>query len=707
MKLKRVILIFIVIGLFFSVRADEGMWLPHQMKDLNLKELGLRMDPEDLYKKDGTGLMSAVVHLGGGTGEFVSPKGLILTNHHVAYGAIQRASSKEKDYLTHGFLAETIKEEIPAPGYIADVLLGYQEVTAEVLSAVRPNMSYKDKYKAIEKRKKTIIARAERKGKDIRCTLREMYSGNQYYLFTFKRLNDLRLVYAPPSAIGHVGGDVDTWLWPRHTGDFTCIRAYVSPDGSAADYSPANVPYSPKAFLRVSPQGARPGDFTFVMGYPGRTFRNQTLAELQYDIRQLAKRKDFYEEVAAFFEKAEKDDREIQIKYASKVRGLNNSIKNREAKLKGMKAVGILDQKRAQMAEFSRQQQGTILTEIAAFMEKYGDFREKQDRLSNIVDRRLGSAVISLGYTIYRVAVEGQKSDMERDPRYQQRNLPLIKMRMQLAERGYHPEVERAYIKYQFKKMLDTPVEAVPAAFKELLSKKSAAAVDEYVDHLFDHTQLMNPEARQKMLGMNLRRLRQLKDPIIELAANLEKELQTLREEEKAIDQEYADLKKAYIGAWLKMKGGILAPDANGTIRFTYGPVEGYRPRDAVYFTPITTLTGVIEKEQEEFPFRVPEKLKELYQKKDYGPYADSQTGKMPVCFLNTTNVTGGSSGSPALNARGEQVGIVFDMTYESVIGDYYIVPELQRTIMVDIRYVLFVTHKFAGALHIIRELGL
>lgn len=716
MKLGKSIFLMILIGLFLSVQADEGMWLPHQMKDLNLKDLGLKMDPNDLYKKDGTGLMSAVVHLGGGTGEFVSSRGLILTNHHVAYGAIQRASSRENDYLMHGFLARTPEEEIQAPGYIADVLLGYEEVTAEVLAAVRPGMSHLARYKALEKKMNTIIAGRERRGKDIRCTLKKMYSGNQYFLFTFKRLKDIRLVYAPPRDIGNFGGDVDNWMWPRHTGDFTFLRAYVSPEGHGTDYDPANIPYTPRSYFKISLKGVKDGDFTFVMGYPGSTYRNQTLAELTYDIQDLAQKKELYQEVVSFLEKASADDRAIQIKYASRIKGLNNSIKNRQGKLEGMKAAGIMARKKEQMDEFSRwvagnperqRQYGNILADIDTFMKKYAAFREKQDRLSNIVGRRLSSTVVSGGYTVYRMVTESRKPDLERDPVYQSRNLPFIIMRMKMAERGYHPDVERAYLKYQLKKMLNVPPSELPEALKGLLSQQSAAAVDEYVDHLFDHTRLMNPEARQKMVSMSPSQLMKLKDPVIELAAGLEKELKLLREEKKAIDQEYSDLKKIYLAALLRMKQGRLAPDANATIRFTYGTVEGYRPRDAVEYTPITTLGGVIDKEQEEFPFRVPPRLKELYRNRDFGPYADSATHRMPVCFLNTTNVTGGNSGSPVLNAGGELVGIVFDMTYESVIGDYFIVPELQRTIQVDIRYVLFITDKFAGAGHIIRELGL
>ncbi|MCJ7488328.1 MAG: S46 family peptidase, partial [Candidatus Aminicenantes bacterium] len=246
--------------------ADEGMWMPHQMKALNLRSMGLQMNPDDLYKKDGTGLMSAIVNLGGGTGEFVSGEGLVLTNHHVAYGAIQRASSKETDYINNGFMAVARGEEIPAQGYQAGVLLGYEDVTAKVNAYFKPGMTPRQRYDAYDKAQKELIAAGEKAGKDLRCTLAAMYSGNSYYLTTFKQIRDVRLVYAPPQDLGNFGGETDNWMWPRHTCDFSFLRAYVAPDGTAADYSPTNVPYKPKVWLKVSLDGFKEGDFTFVMG---------------------------------------------------------------------------------------------------------------------------------------------------------------------------------------------------------------------------------------------------------------------------------------------------------------------------------------------------------------------------------------------------------------------------------------------------------
>ncbi len=714
--LKRLVFIILVLILTVHSPADEGMWMPHQMKDLNLKTLGLQMDPEDLYKKDGTGLMSAVVYLGGGTGEFVSSEGLILTNHHVAFGALQRASTTEKDYIQKGFIAWAREDEIPAKGYIADVLLGYDEVTDQILSAVKPEMTHRQKYDAIEKVTKEIIADTEKTGKDIRATVATMYSGNKYYLFRFKRIKDIRIVYAPPQDLGNFGGDKDNWMWPRHTCDFTFLRAYVSRDNVGMDYNTDNIPYKPKSILKISLEGFTDGDLSFVMGYPGRTYRNYTLSELKSDIADMKERMALYSDIIAFLEQAGENSREIQIKYARIVRGLNNSLKNYQGKIEGMEKISLVEKKEAQEKEFMEwvnqdpERQNTyttVLQDVEAFVKKYETHQAKSNLLNQLVSPYFGSALLSQAYTIYRSAEERQKPDMEREPGYQERDMPYIKERIQLAERGYDLKTDAAFLKFRLKGLVDYPWEQIPEAFKDLLSKPSNQVIENYVDSLFDKTSLSETDTRLYLIEMKPDDLLKLNDPFLDLAAELEKEMKILREENKALSQERLNLKKIYLDALIKQRQGRVAPDANSTIRFTYGFIKGYTPRDAVFYLPQTTLGGVIEKDTGVFPFSVPPKLKELHASADFGRYADEKLEDIPACFLNTTNVTGGNSGSPTLNAKGEQIGIIFDMTYESVTGDYYVIPEFQRTISVDIRFVLFVTEKFSAATHIIQELGL
>ncbi|UCE42180.1 MAG: S46 family peptidase [Candidatus Aminicenantes bacterium] len=717
MKLLKLLLsIPFILFLVLSSPADEGMWMPHQMTDLNLRSLGLQMNPEDLYKKDGTGLMSAVVHLGGGSGEFVSKEGLILTNHHVAFGALQRASTPEKDYIQNGFIAWTKKEEIPSKGSHADVLLGYEEITERVVSVLKPSMSYRQKYDALEKVRKKIIAEAEKQGADIRARVASMYSGNQYYLFLFKRLKDIRIVYAPPRDLGNYGGDIDNWMWPRHTCDFAFFRAYVSKDNIGADYSPDNIPYQPKSILKISLEGFQEDDFSFVMGFPGRTYRNYTFSELENDIENMKKRITLYSDIIAFLEKASENNREIQIKYARIVRGLNNSLKNYQGKIEGMENIAILDKKTDQEKEFldwesqnpdSQKMYAKVLDDIKIFMKRYRIHSDKSNLLSQLVSSYLGSALLSQAYTIYRAVQERQKPDIEREPGFQERDMDDIKQNIELAERGFDLKTDRAFLTYRLKSLVDYPYEQVPKAFKNLLVKPSNEAIERYVDNLYDNTSLADKVVRLKLLEMTPKELLKLDDPLLNLAADLEKEKKELREKGKSLNQERLDLKKIYLDGLLAQKEGRIAPDANSTIRFTYGFIRGYAPRDAVFYLPQTTLKGVIEKETGKFPFHVPPKLKTLHKKSDFGQYVDEKLNDIPACFLNTTNVTGGNSGSPALNAKGEQIGIIFDMTYESVTGDYYVIPELQRTISVDIRYVLFVTDKFSGATHLIAEMGL
>jgi hypothetical protein len=338
---KRSVILGMILSLFlvFTSTADEGMWMPHQMKALNLKKLGLQMNPEDLFKKDGTGLMSAVVSLGGGTGEFVSSEGLILTNHHVAFGALQRASDPEHDYINEGFIAWEKDQEIQAPGYIADVLLGYEEVTEKMWSAVKPGMDYLEKQEAMEKMSDRLEKEAEEAGPDIRARVAGMYSGNQYYLFRYKRLQDIRIVYAPPRDLGNFGGDIDNWMWPRHTCDFSFLRAYVSRDNEGVEYSPDNVPYKPKSVIRIASEGVSEGDFTFVMGYPGSTQRNYTLYQLRQNINGMRRSLDLFMDIIRFAEEAGKDDKAVEIKYAGRIKGLNNALKNYQGKLEGIEKV--------------------------------------------------------------------------------------------------------------------------------------------------------------------------------------------------------------------------------------------------------------------------------------------------------------------------------------------------------------------------------
>jgi hypothetical protein len=691
------------------------MWMPHQMKMLNLEKQGLKMDPENLYKEDGTGLMSAIVNLGGGTGSFVSDKGLILTNHHVAFGALQRGSDPEHNYLQDGFLAKTHSEELPSLGTVCRVLLSYEEITDQINNELKDNMSSLERFNAIDMVKKKIVKEAESNGTDLYATIASAYSGNQYYLYIFKNLKDVRIVYAPPRDLGNFGGEVDNWMWPRHTCDFTYFRAYVSPEGLGADYSSENVPYEPKVHLNISKRGVADGDFTFIMGYPGRTYRNYSTPELLFDIELLKNSIKERVEYIDFFEKASDKSKAIEIKYAGMLKGLYNGLKNFRGKLEGFEKADLISIKKeldGKYKQWARQDEKRLLAyadivdKINTYFEsEYKSFYWRNRNVTSIFSYYRGPMLLSQAHMIVRIALEGQKPDMERDYAYQERNIPRLKQRIELAERRYTPEVDKDYTLYRLKKLADQPEDRIPGFIKQII--ENPGGIVSWTNTTFENTKLTDPEYRLSLINKTPEELKALNDPLLDLAFEIENEVSDLRLQKRSIDQKLADLNRIYIKGLLEMWEGRLASDANGTIRFTHGLVKGYSPRDAVYYEPLTTLKGVIEKDTGKFPFHVPEKLKSLYEKKDFGNYIVTELDDVPACFLNTTNVTGGNSGSPTLDANGDVAGLVFDMTYESVIGDYYVIPELQRVISVDIRYVLFVTDKFSGATHLIEELGI
>jgi hypothetical protein len=713
---KTFLLISIIVILITSnLTADEGMWMPHQMKMLNLETEGLKLNPDDLYKEDGTGLMSAVVNLGGGTGSFVSDKGLILTNHHVAFGALQRASDPEHNYLQDGFLAKIYSEEIPAPGKVARVLIRYEEVTDQINKGLKDDMSPLERYSAIDLAKKNVIKDAESKGPDLYASIASAYSGNQYYLYIFKNIKDVRISYAPPRNLGNFGGEVDNWMWPRHTCDFTFFRAYVSPEGLGVDYSPENIPYVPKVHFNIAKESLKDGDFTFIMGYPGKTYRNYSTPELVFDIELLETSIKERVEYIGFFEKASKKSEAVEIKYASMLKSLYNGLKNYRGKLEAFSKANIITVKNesnlkykqwAEQDKLRTMAYANIVDKINGYFEsEYKAFYWKNRAVTSILSPYRGPTVLFQAHLIVRISLEIQKPDMERDFSYQERNIPGLIRKIKLAERGYDPEVDKDYTVFRLKKMADQPKDHLPEFIKPIM--KAQGGITSWVTTAFENTKLTDPEYRLSLIKKSPDELKALNDPIINLAFEIENEVSILRYQEHTINQKKSDLKRTYIKGLLEMHEGHLASDANSTIRFTYGPVKGYAPRDAVYYEPFTTLKGVVEKDTGESPFNVPEKIKILHKNKDFGKYKVEKLGDVPACFLNTTNVTGGNSGSPTIDAKGDVCGVVFDMTYESVIGDYYVIPEYQRVINVDIRYVLFVTDKFSGATHLIKEMGI
>ncbi|MFQ6084381.1 MAG: S46 family peptidase [Candidatus Aminicenantia bacterium] len=708
----------IFFSLFFSLKADEGMFLLDQL-DKNLmekmKKMGLELSAEEIYNPTGSCLAKAVVRMGA-TGSFVSPKGLIVTNHHVAFGAVQRISTPENNYIENGFLARSLEEEVPAPGYNVYVLISFKDITKEILSAVKEGMTDLERYKAIEKKTKKIIKKAEKKG-DVECRVASMNGGMQYYLFTYMKIKDIRIVYVPARSIGEYGGDIDNWMWPRHTGDFAFFRAYVSPDGKPAEYSKDNVPYQPESYLKISTKGVKEGDFAMIMGFPGRTMRYKTSFAIDQDQNF---RYPFQIETATqlirILEEFSQKDKDVSIKLVSRIKGLNNVLKNNQGMLEGLIRTKLLQKKRSEEEAFTefiktkpelQKKYGHLLPQIEALYQEQGKLQEKNALLRWM---SYGSQMMNFALTINKWSIEKQKKDMEREPGYQNRDLPRIKLRLKIAQRSLVPEADREILKYFLEKALTLPpgqkFEAIERLFKANPSRPKNEIIAEFLDNLYQNTRLVSVEERVKMLEMNRKELLKLKDPFIEFAAELEKEREVLNRKRKEFSGAISRLRPLYLEGISLWKNIRLYPDANRTLRFNYGQVKGYSPRDAVRYYYLTSLSGVIEKYTGEEPFDCPDKLLKVYQEKDFGQYIDENIQDVPVNFLTTNDSTGGNSGSPVMNGKGELIGLLFDGNYEALYSDYYFNPELTRSINVDIRYVLFIAEKVDKALNVLKELG-
>jgi hypothetical protein len=718
MMFQKMKTIFLVGWLMFAgnasaATADEGMYPISEILKLDLRSKGLEIDPAEIYSKDKS-LVYAIVGVGA-TGSFVSPEGLFVTNHHVAFGAVQAASTSENDYIRTGFLAATKDKEIQAKGMTARITESFRDVSKEVLSAFAPTMDYAERTKAVEKRIKEIVARTEKENPGKRGEVAEMFIGKTYILFIYTYLKDIRLVYVPPRSIGEFGGEVDNWMWPRHTGDFSFLRAYVAPDGSPADYSPQNVPFRPKRYLKLAPRGVSEGDFIFLLGYPGRTYRHYAASYLAYEEEvRMPYVADWYAWQIDIMEKMDASDRGVALKHASRIKGLANTMKNYRGKLKGMKRLGLVERRRMEEKSLQqfieadgkrRAQYGTALADIEKV---YDEMRPRAEFEMILGYLRSSVNLLNWAYTAYEAAIERQKPDLERESAYMDRNFAQTKQRLLLSVRNYHEPTDKAIFKELLRRASRLAesfrVKALDDNFK---SDFSETAIDRFIEKAYAATRLNDPIFIEDLLGETTEQVTAVKDPFLDLAKALYPAIQEDREQQRARRGELATLYAHLSDAKELFEGKAFIPDANGTLRLTYGRIKGYSPADATYYKPFTTLRGVLEKTTGIEPFDTPEALAALFKKRDFGVFEHPQLRDVPVCMLYDTDTTGGNSGSPVLNARGELVGINFDRTYEATINDYAWSEEYSRSIAVDVRYVLWVTQKFGGADFLLREMGI
>jgi hypothetical protein len=714
MRKLLVILALFLLGSTVTVKADEGMWLPLFIERLNyvdMQKMGLQLTPEEIYSVNHSSLKDAIIIFGGGcTGEIVSPEGLIFTNHHCGYGQIQSHSTLEHDYLTDGFWAMNKNEELPNDGLTARFLVRIEDVTDQVLSQLNDNMTEQQRNDKVREVSKSISDKAL-DGTGYDGYVRGFFGGNEFYLFVYETYRDVRLVGAPPSSIGKYGADTDNWMWPRHTGDFSIFRVYAGRDGKPADYAQENVPMKSKYYLPVSIKGVERGDFAMIMGYPGGTERYLSswgvqLAEDESNMTVVDIRAIKLEIMRQFMDA----DPAVRIDYASKYAGTSNYWKYFIGQTRGLKRLKVYDKKVQEEAAFDQ-----WVNADAARQAKYGDALQLREegveakRTVNLTQIYLNEA-ISRGSEILMFSrrFKPLADLLEAKDKDQQ---AIDKEIAQLRERAatYFDNYSEPLDKALLSAMLLTYYQNVPKQYQpEILAKvyDPNRGFDLYADKIFNKTIFASRESVDALLDKPSAK-KILNDAASELMSAFMKIMPSVRDVLNAADEKQARGERLYIAGLRQMyPDRTFYPDANFTMRLTYGQVLDYYPADAVHYDYYTTLSGVMQKEDPStWEFTVPEKLKQLYQNKDYGRYG--KNGEMVVNFLTTNDITGGNSGSPVMNGKGELIGLAFDGNWEAMSGDIVFEPDLQRTICVDIRYVLFIIDKFAGAKNIIDELNI
>ena len=719
MKRKLILLSFLVISSLSNAYPnppDEGMWLPMFIERLNYEDMqkkGLKLTPKEIYDINNSSLKDAIVRLGRGfcTAEVISDQGLLLTNHHCAYDVIQDNSTKNHNYLKDGFWAKDKKSEIHNPGLTASFLVRMEDVTEKVLANVNDEMSEQERAEAILQASKELEETAS-EDKKYETRIKSFFAGNEYYLFVYKTYRDVRLVGAPPEAVGKFGGDTDNWMWPRHTGDFAMLRIYAGPDNEPADYSENNVPLKPKHHLPISLKGVKQGDFAMVMGYPGSTNRylssygvNVELEKSQPNIVKIrGERLDILKENMD-------SDEDIRLKYASKYASISNYWKYFIGQQAGLKRLKVYDKKKALEDKFAK-----WVAQDANRKKKYGNalqlLQEGHEEIASTTLSRVYMNEAGFGSEILVMAF--RLSSLQRALSSENPNAELIKSsveRVKARAEGFYKEYDANTDKQVTAALLElyyknVPKDQHPDIFKTIESKYKGN-FEKYTENLFKKSMLTSKDQVMSFLANPSAKTLE-KDPAMQAMTSI---LTNYRENiaPKSIPAtaKIQQGNRLFIDGLRKMNANkSYYPNANSTMRLTYGTVLPYKAKDAVNYDFVTTGAGILEKEiPEDEEFHVPTKLHDLLAKKDYGQYAEN--GTLVTCFLTNNDITGGNSGSPVINAKGELIGVAFDGNWEAMSGDIAFEPELQRCINVDIRYVLFIIDKYANSKHLVDEMTL
>jgi len=712
---NQTILIFLAFLLCYSpfTRADEGMWLPILLGRMNytdMQQKGLKLTAEQIYSTNQACLKDAIVSLDHGscTSEVISASGLLLTNHHCGLENIQSHSSTDHDYLTDGFWAMKQSEELPNPGKTASFLIRMEDVTSRVLAGVTPGMSPKERQEMIDSTI-NIINQEAIGDTHYETDVESMFEGNEYYLFVYETFRDVRLVGAPPASIGDFGGETDNWMWPRHTGDFCLLRVYSGPDGKPADYSKDNVPFNPKYVLPISLNGVKQGDFAMIWGYPGTTDRYITSDGIRLKLNQLNPAEIKLKSKKMEIMKAAMDaDPEVKIKYASKYTYLGNFWKKALVESKALRQLKVYDDRKAGEDAFAawvaqdetrRKEYGQVLPDLACvYSEQTSDSSEYS--YSYI------SEIFSASDIIMLAAESGEFSSALARGNNLEDATNKFRTKVDAFLKEYDAATDKKILLALFDMYnKDVPTEYHPAFFYKV-NRHNKGDFSKYIDRLFDRSLFASQSKLEAFLAKpDPDKLRN--DPMVKTAFDLTVSYYFTRVKQMLNEDKFLNAKRLLIQGMRQMEPEKkFYTDANSTMRVTYGSVDGYSPRDAVEYLMQTTLKGVMEKDDpatEEF--KVPAKLKSLYESRDFGQYAEN--GIMPVCFLTNNDITGGNSGSPVINGNGELIGAAFDGNSEAMSSDIKFDITLQRTIVCDIRYILFVIDKYAGAGYLIKEMNL
>jgi len=713
--LKKILAASFFLFISLLARADEGMWLPQLLARLNekqMKAMGMKISASDIYNINKGSLKDAIVSFGGFcTGEIISDKGLVLTNHHCGFDAIQNHSTLQNNYIRDGFWARNRGEEIPNPGLFVTFIIRIEDVSSQVLAGVKPGMDEKERQSVIDKN--IEAARKQVKKESYQDSfVRAFFEGNQYFLFVTETYKDVRLVGAPPSAVGNFGKDTDNWMWPRHTGDFSMFRIYAGKDNKPSEYAADNIPYTPKKSLSISLDGVKEGDFTMVFGFPGRTMEYLPSSAVDQVVRvndpvKIGIREKALGVIDAFMRR----DEQIKIQYASKYAGIQNAYKKWQGEILGLTRTNAVEKKRMYEAEFQKRvnanpawksQYGTVLDDLKKKYDEIEVYGKHRDFYSETISR---IEVFIISSQLNNLVSTREKNGEAGFTRM----LPQVQARLEDLYKEYNAQVDKKLFEVLLEKFATEQDEKYISS--EI--RKQAAEAGGYAqlaDRLYSTTDLDDGDKILAGLKSNPAALLEAhaKDPVNLLFKSIAAAYSSaVSGQYGAIQAEINKLQRSYMQAQMDVfKEKTFYPDANSTLRVTYGTVKGYHPRDAVDYDYYTYLDGVMEKYKPgDYEFDVPEKLQTLYRNKDYGQYGAS--GKMPVCFIARNHTTGGNSGSPALDAYGNLIGINFDRVWEGTMSDINYDPSICRNIMVDIRYVLFIIDKYAGAGHLVKEMKL